>query len=329
MSSAAYADSGSISFRVLKAGFVIGGSGGSGTLTFHGRSYPISIGGISYGFTFGASETRFHGTVSNIRSPSDVAGVYAAGNVGAAVGRGAQAIVLTNQKGAVLSLTGRSAGAIVSADLNGLAITVRGSGALVVWPFPAISLLEQARRDARQGRHDEIPLTRIASRSDLSPHCGERESEQASRSRLSPIQFSNSLFSVIPGRERSERARNRYSAALGLWIPGSRFARPGMTRRRAPAPVFFAAPGTPAFAPSQLRLLPNLARSAASPLFFNGAGTPPSFPSPRKRGPGVAPDKTRGWSTERRTSLPSCRAPRARNAGASRRSIAAFLSPGP
>jgi lipid-binding SYLF domain-containing protein len=124
-SSAVYADSGSISFKVLKAGFVIGGSGGSGTLSFHGRSYPISIGGISYGFTFGASETRFHGTVSNIRRPSDVSGVYAAGNVGAALGRGAQAIVLTNEKGAVLSLTGRSSGAIVSADLNGLAITVK------------------------------------------------------------------------------------------------------------------------------------------------------------------------------------------------------------
>ena len=125
LSSAAQADSGSISFTVLKAGFVVGGSGGSGTLSFQGRSYPISIGGISYGFTFGASETRFHGTVSNIRRASDVAGVYGAASAGAAVGRGAQAIVLTNQKGAVLSLTGRSAGAIVSADLNGLALTVR------------------------------------------------------------------------------------------------------------------------------------------------------------------------------------------------------------
>jgi hypothetical protein len=125
LSSAANADSGRISFRVLKAGFVIGGSGGNGTLTFHGRRYPIAIGGISYGFTFGASETRFHGTVSNIRRPSDVAGVYAAGNVGAAVGRGAQAIVLTNQNGAVLTLTGRSVGAIVSADLNGLAVSLR------------------------------------------------------------------------------------------------------------------------------------------------------------------------------------------------------------
>jgi hypothetical protein len=121
----AYADSGSISLRVVKAGFVIGGSVGSGTLSFHGRRYSLDIGGLSYGFTFGASETHFRGVVSHIRSPSDVGGVYAAGNVGAAVIQGVQAIVLTNQNGAVLNLTGDSVGAIVSADLNGLAITVK------------------------------------------------------------------------------------------------------------------------------------------------------------------------------------------------------------
>ncbi len=123
--SAAYADSGSIRFKVIKAGFIIGGSGGSGTLTFQGQRYALGIGGLSYGFTFGASETWFRGTVSNINRPSDVTGVYAAGNVGAAVGRGGQAIVLANEKGAVLTLTGSSVGAIVSADLNGLVITVR------------------------------------------------------------------------------------------------------------------------------------------------------------------------------------------------------------
>jgi hypothetical protein len=120
----ALADGGTISFRVVKAGLVIGGSAGSGTLNFHGRPYHLSIGGLSYGFTFGASAINFHGTVSNIQRPSDVAGVYAAGGVGAAIGHGAGAIVLTNQKGAVLSLTGRESGLIVAADLNGLAITV-------------------------------------------------------------------------------------------------------------------------------------------------------------------------------------------------------------
>jgi lipid-binding SYLF domain-containing protein len=126
LSSAAHADSGTISFNVVKAGFVIGGQGGSGVLHFHGRSYPVSIGGLSYGFTFGASETRFRGRVSNIRRASDVAGVYGAAAAGAALGMaGAQAIVLTNQNGAVLSLSGLQAGAIVSADLSGLALSMR------------------------------------------------------------------------------------------------------------------------------------------------------------------------------------------------------------
>lgn len=125
LTSAAYADSGSVSIRIFKAGFVIGGSAGSGVLRFHGRSYPLSVGGLSYGFTFGASETRFHGTVSNIRRPSDIAGVYGQAGAGAAVVRGAQAVVLTNQNGAVLSLAGGQTGLIVSADLSGLALGLK------------------------------------------------------------------------------------------------------------------------------------------------------------------------------------------------------------
>jgi lipid-binding SYLF domain-containing protein len=122
---AAHADSGSVSIRIFKAGFVIGGSAGSGVLRFHGRDYPLSVGGLSYGFTFGASETRFHGRVTHIRRPGDIAGVYAQGGAGAAVGRGAQAVVLTNQNGAVLTLTGEQAGVIVSLDLSGLALSLK------------------------------------------------------------------------------------------------------------------------------------------------------------------------------------------------------------
>ena len=125
ISTSASAETGNIRFTVLKAGIVIGGSGGSGSMTFQGKRYPISIGGLSYGFTFGASQTDFRGRVSNIRRAQDVAGVYAAAAAGAAVGRGAQAIVLTNQNGAVLTLTGRQAGLIVSADLNGMAVSLR------------------------------------------------------------------------------------------------------------------------------------------------------------------------------------------------------------
>src|SRR5260370_32425474 len=114
----AYADGGSIGFNVIKAGFVVGGSGGSGALVFHGRSYPLSIGGVRYGFTFGASATDFVGTVSNIRSPSDVNGVYGAAGAGVAVGPGAGGFVLANQNRPVRMRAGRQSGPNVPRHLN-------------------------------------------------------------------------------------------------------------------------------------------------------------------------------------------------------------------
>ena len=73
----------------------------------------------------GSSKTVLRGRVTNISRPSDVAGVYGAAGAGLAVGTGARAIVLTNQKGAVLELSGRQVGLIANLDLSGLAITLK------------------------------------------------------------------------------------------------------------------------------------------------------------------------------------------------------------
>lgn len=123
--SMASAADGTVTIRIVKAGFVVGGSAGDGVLTFQGRKYPLSVGGLSYGFTFGASETRLHGKVRNIRRASDIAGVYAQGGAGAALIKGAQVVVLTNQNGAVLELSGEQTGVIVSLDLSGLALSLK------------------------------------------------------------------------------------------------------------------------------------------------------------------------------------------------------------
>ena len=123
-SSASVADSGAVRLTIYKAGWVIGGSGGGGTLVFRGRTYPLSTAGLDYGLVFGGSKAVLHGRVSNIRHPSDVAGVYGAAGAGLAVGAGARAIVLTNQKGAVLELSGSQVGLLANADLSGLAITL-------------------------------------------------------------------------------------------------------------------------------------------------------------------------------------------------------------
>ncbi|MGG6896448.1 MULTISPECIES: hypothetical protein [Rhizobium] len=125
LAGAAHADSGTIRFAVYKAAFFVGGSGGEGTLTFHGRHYPVSIGGISGGLAFGASKTYFQGAVRHIRRAGDVTGVYGAAGGGGAVGKGAQVIVMTNEKGAQLELSGRQVGLQINADISGMSITVK------------------------------------------------------------------------------------------------------------------------------------------------------------------------------------------------------------
>ena len=125
LSPAARADSGTVTLTIYKAGWVIGGSGGGGVLNFRGRSYGLSAGGLDYGLVFGGSRTVLHGRVHNINRPSDVAGVYGAAGAGLAVGGGARAIVLTNQKGAVLELSGEQVGLMANLDLSGLAITLK------------------------------------------------------------------------------------------------------------------------------------------------------------------------------------------------------------
>ena len=123
--SAADADVGAVRIQVIKGGWIIGANAGSGVLVFHRRQYPLSVGGLDFGLIFGGSVTDLRGTVSNIRSPFDVAGVYTAGGAGVALGPGARAIVLTNEKGAVLRLAGPQIGLMANLDLSGLAIQLR------------------------------------------------------------------------------------------------------------------------------------------------------------------------------------------------------------
>jgi hypothetical protein len=123
--SSASADSGSVSISIIKGGFFIGASAGSGTLTFHGKHYGLDIGGISGGLVIGAAKANLSGTVSQIDSASDVAGVYAAVGAGAAGTTGPGAILLKNEKGALLELSGQQSGLMINADLSGMVISLK------------------------------------------------------------------------------------------------------------------------------------------------------------------------------------------------------------
>ena len=94
-------------------------------LDFHGRRYPLTVGGIDYGLVFGGSRAVLRGRVSNIYRASDIAGAYAAGGAGIVVGGGVRGILLTNARGVVLELSGSQFGLMANADLSGLAIGIR------------------------------------------------------------------------------------------------------------------------------------------------------------------------------------------------------------
>jgi lipid-binding SYLF domain-containing protein len=119
------AQTGSVRLEFVKAGWFVGGSVGSGVLNFGGRTYPLNIGGLSAGLTFGASKTTLTGTARNLRTASDITGTYTAIGAGATVAGGGRIIELRNSRGVVLSLGGASVGLSFDLDLSGMEITFR------------------------------------------------------------------------------------------------------------------------------------------------------------------------------------------------------------
>ena len=121
----AWAETGTVNIEILKAGFIVGVGGGRGTLIFHGRHYPLRIGGLSFGATIGASKAELIGRASNLRRASDIAGTYTALGAGAAVGGGVSAIRLQNGKGVVLDLKGRNIGLELNTSVSGVEVSLR------------------------------------------------------------------------------------------------------------------------------------------------------------------------------------------------------------
>jgi len=114
-----------IELAIFRAGFIVGGSGGNGILTFQGKGYNLSVGGVSLGATIGIARAEFIGEVYNLKSASDIEGTYTAGTASAAAGGGVGVTELQNSRGVRLRLQGRQIGLMVSIDLSGMQISIR------------------------------------------------------------------------------------------------------------------------------------------------------------------------------------------------------------
>lgn len=119
-----WAITGTVRVTVAKAGFIVGGGGGRGVLTFRHRNYPFTVQGLSLGFTAGASVNRLVGRAEYMNELRDFTGSYSVVGAGAALFGGIGGVQLKNDKGVIVTLQGPKGGIEVSANVTKVVITL-------------------------------------------------------------------------------------------------------------------------------------------------------------------------------------------------------------
>jgi hypothetical protein len=124
MPAPSHARTGAVRITITRAGFIFGVAGGRGTLRYMGKTYPLSIGGVSVG-TFGVASADLVGRAYHLRRAQDIAGTYTALSAGVAVAGGARTARLRNSNGIVMELRGRQVGLEISLDLSGMTVSMQ------------------------------------------------------------------------------------------------------------------------------------------------------------------------------------------------------------
>ncbi len=115
---------GTVHLKIVKVGFIVGVGGGSGSLTYRGKTYRLSVGGVSIG-TIGVASVNLVGTAYHLRNAADIAGTYGAGSASVAVVGGPKVATLQNEKGVVLKVHGVQLGLEASLSLSGMVLSLK------------------------------------------------------------------------------------------------------------------------------------------------------------------------------------------------------------
>jgi hypothetical protein len=115
---------GTVHLNVVSAGFIASTGSGTGTLSYKGREYRLSVTNVSFG-TIGTSGAKLAGTAHNLRIAGDIAGTYRTVAVRLAAGGGAQVARFENANGVILELAGIQAGVAVILGSAGMTITLQ------------------------------------------------------------------------------------------------------------------------------------------------------------------------------------------------------------
>jgi hypothetical protein len=105
----------------------IGGSSGSGTLTYRGKNYPFRVSGMAVG-RVGVTNTSAVGDVFNLRHLQDFNGHYTvggAGTRGVTLGAGRTGTIMSNQAGVIIRVSSTQRGVAVNATGGGLTMQLQ------------------------------------------------------------------------------------------------------------------------------------------------------------------------------------------------------------
>jgi hypothetical protein len=102
----------------------IGFSWGSGTLTYKGKKYPVTVEGLSVG-EVGITRATARGEVFDLKKLEDFTGTYIAAEAGATVGGGAGVTAMKNQNDVAILLKSTTQGASLNLARSGIKLTLK------------------------------------------------------------------------------------------------------------------------------------------------------------------------------------------------------------
>ncbi|MDN3568978.1 hypothetical protein QWZ14_31760 [Paeniroseomonas aquatica] len=117
-----------VTMRLVQAGFLGSGGGGSGVLSIRGQEVPFGVLGLGVG-GIGASTVDADGEVYNLSDPSRFGGTYARARLGAVAGtQSIGEMWLQNQAGVIMRLRTRRTGLMLALGGDVVRITLREAG---------------------------------------------------------------------------------------------------------------------------------------------------------------------------------------------------------
>jgi len=115
---------GTIEFKGGSVAAGVGVTWGSGTLTYKGKQYPVSVVGLDVG-DVGVTDITASAKVYNLQKLEDFDGNYTGVGAGAAVTGGGSAVTMQNQKGVKVDVVSTTQGVKFTLAVGGVKMKIK------------------------------------------------------------------------------------------------------------------------------------------------------------------------------------------------------------